>query len=234
MTCILVAHLGTEVIIAADKRVTFITPDGTKTPIGDGEEKIVRTPAGVITGCGSVAMLDPIKGLVREQGFRSPDDVLELILNTRTAFSEQNAGNPRLLTDLAQTAWMFTYPTTINDKPITRFAYYHPSLNAERLNRLDAGRVMCFPSGFSQEQAQTVQAVLQAVVKNSLESGPADEVRASVVACMLGLMSEISASSDTVSRTCDIALVESFEVHLAMNVSVDDETLAFIPVPYIS
>lgn len=38
MTCILVAHLGDEVIIAADKRVTQITEHGARIPCGDNEE----------------------------------------------------------------------------------------------------------------------------------------------------------------------------------------------------
>lgn len=41
MTCILVAHLGDEVIIAADKRVTQITQDGVKIPHGDNEKKFL-------------------------------------------------------------------------------------------------------------------------------------------------------------------------------------------------
>ena len=53
MTCILVAHLGDEVIIAADKRVTQITEHGARIPCGDNEEKIVRTEVGIITGAGS-------------------------------------------------------------------------------------------------------------------------------------------------------------------------------------
>ena len=120
MTCILVAHLGDEVIIAADKRVTQITQDGVKIPHGDNEEKIVRTKVGVITGAGSVAMLDPVKTYVRDHGFNSPDDVLDLILHTRDSFSEFHAESPRLHADLAETSWMFTYPTVVNDQAITR------------------------------------------------------------------------------------------------------------------
>jgi hypothetical protein len=232
MTCILVAHLGDEVIIAADKRVTQITQDGVKIPHGDNEEKIVRTQVGVITGAGSVAMLDPVKSYVRDHGFNSPDDVLDLILHTRDSFSEFHAENPRLHADLAETSWMFTYPTVVNDQAITRFVYFHQHHSAESLCALTEGRVMCFPGGFSLEQAQELQAKLQDVVTASIESHPIDQVRELVVSSMLKLISEVSAISETVSSTCDIALVDGKEVMVAMSAWAGDQALTFTSMPH--
>lgn len=233
MTCILVAHLGDELIIAADKRVTQITQDGVKIPHGDKEEKIVRTKVGVITGAGSLAMLDPVKSYVRDHGFNSPDDVLDLILRTRDSFSELHAERPRLQDDLAETSWMFTYPTLVNDQAVTRFVYYHQHHGAESLRRLDVGRVMCFPGGFSLEQAQELQSKLHNVVTESLKSCPAGQARQLVISYMLTLMSEISAASETVSNTCDIALIEGSQVLVAMSVSAGDEALTFVPMAHL-
>jgi hypothetical protein len=232
MTCILVAHLGDEVIIAADKRVTQITQDGVKIPHGDNEEKIVRTKVGVITGAGSVAMLDPVKSYVRDHGFNSPDDVLDLILRTRDSFSELHAGSPRLQADLAETSWMFTYPTVVNDQAVTRFVYFHQHHSAESLCGLTEGRVMCFPGGFSLEQAQELQAKLQDLVTASIESHPTDQVRELVVSYMLKLISEVSAISETVSSTCDIALVDGKEVMVAMSAWAGYQALTFTPMPH--
>lgn len=232
MTCILVAHLGDEVIIAADKRVTQITQDGVKIPHGDNEEKIVRTKVGVITGAGSVAMLDPVKSYVRDHGFNSPDDVLDLILRTRDSFSELHAESPRLQEDLAETSWMFTYPTVVNDEAVIRFAYYHQQHGADSLRRLDEGKVMCFPGGFSLEQAQELQAELQGVVTAALDSYPIDQVRQLVVSYMLTLISEVSATSETVSGTCDIALVDGSEVMVAISVRAGDQSLTFAPMAH--
>ena len=232
MTCILVAHLGDEIIIAADKRVTEVTQDGVKLPCGDNEEKIVRTKVGVITGAGSLAMLDPVKSFVRDHGFNSPDDVLDLILRTRHWFSEFHAESPRLKADLAETSWMFTYPTMVNDQAVTRFAYYHQQHGADSLRRLDVGRIMCFPGGFSLEQAQELQAKLQDVVTASLDSHPADQVRELVVSYMITLISEVSAISETVSSKCDIALVDGSEVLVAMSVWAGDEALTFAPMAH--
>jgi hypothetical protein len=229
MTCILVAHLGDEVIIAADKRVTEINQDGVKIPCGDNEEKIVRTNVGVITGAGSLAMLDPVKSFVRDHGFKSPDDVLDLILRTRDSFSKFYAESPRLQADLAETSWMFTYPTVVDDQSVTRFAYYHQQHGADSLRRLDVGRVMCFPGGFSLEQAQELQAKLQDVVTASIKSLSTDQMREVVVTYMLTLIREVSAISETVSSTCDIALVDGSEVMLAMSVWAGDQALTFAP-----
>ncbi|WGX51892.1 hypothetical protein P7I94_15575 [Pseudomonas aeruginosa] len=234
MTCILVAHLGDEVIIAAGKRVTQITEHGARIPCGDNEEKIVRTEVGIITGAGSLAMLDPVKSLVRDHGFGSPDEVLELILQARASFAQVHADSPRLAADLTETSWMFTYPTLVNDQPVTRFVYFHQHHSAESLCRLTEGRVMCFPGGFSLAQAQALQARLQAVVTEALESLPANQVKQSVVSSMLTLMSETAAISGTVSSTCDVALVNGRDVDIASGVSEGDEILEFIPMPRLA
>lgn len=232
MTCILVAHLGDEIIIAADKRVTEVTQDGVKIPCGDNEEKIVRTKVGVITGAGTLAMLDPVKSFVRDHGFTSPDDVLDLILRTRHSFSESHAKSARLQADLAETSWMFTYPTVVNDQAITRFVYFHQHHSAESLCALTEGKVMCFPGGFSLEQAQELQAKLQDVVTESIESHPIDQVRELVVSSMLKLIREVSAISETVSSTCDIALVDGKEVMVAMSAWTGDQALTFTSMPH--
>lgn len=232
MTCILVAHLGDEIIIAADKRVSQITQDGVITFIGDEEEKIVRTEVGVITGTGAVEMLNDVKTLVRDLGFNSPDEVLELIRDAQGTFSNQYADSPRLKIDLAQTSFMFTYPAIANDKFVTRFVYYHQSRSTDSLYRLEDGKVMCFPSGFSQEQATEVRDKLQDLVASALESYSIYEARMLVISHMRKLMKEISDSSETVSSICDIAVIDGRDVEIAMSVATDDEVFKLVPMTH--
>ncbi|KWS54872.1 MULTISPECIES: hypothetical protein [Pseudomonas syringae group] len=234
MTCILVAHLVDEIIIAADKRVTLITPDGVKSSGGDDEEKIVRTKVGVITGTGSVDMLDHVKTLVKNRGFTSPDEVLRMILDKRSTFSGLHADSSRLKTDLAQTSFMFTYPAMVNDQPVMRFVYYHQSHSTDSLCRLEDGKVMCFPGGFSLEQAIQVQDRLQGLVTPALESGSIDEVRTLVISYMRKLMKEISDSSETVSSICDIAVIKGRNVKIAMSVGTEDEVFKFVPMTHLT
>ncbi|WP_440062963.1 hypothetical protein ACTACQ_11260 [Pseudomonas syringae] len=234
MTCILVAHLGDEIIIAADKRVTQITQDGLTTIIGDEEEKIVRTEVGVITGAGAVEMLDDVKMLVRDLGFNSPDDVLKLILDAQSTFSRQHADSPRLKIDLAHTSFMFTYPAIANDQLVTRFVYYHQSRSTDSLYRLEDGKVMCFPGGFSQEQATEVRDKLQDLVTSALESRSIYEARMLVILHIRKLMKEISDSSETVSSICDIAIVDGRDVEIAMSVATDDEVFKFVPMTHLT
>lgn len=177
-------------------------------------------------------MLDPVKSYVRDHCFNSPDDVLDLILRTRDLFSEFHAGSPRLQADLAETSWMFTYPTVVHDQAVTRFVYFHQHHSAESLCGLTERRVMCFPGGFSLEQAQELQAKLQGVVTAAFDSYPIDQVRQVVVSYMLTLISVISATSDTVSGTCDIALVDGSEVMVAMSVRAGDQSLTFAPMAH--
>ncbi|WP_122408405.1 hypothetical protein [Pseudomonas viridiflava] len=234
MTCILVAHLGDEIIIAADKRVTLVTPDGAKSPGGDDEEKIVRTKVGVITGTGSVEMLNDVKTLARDLGFNSPDEVLGFILDAQGTFSNQYADSPRLKIDLAQTSFMFTYPAIANDKFVTRFVYYHQSHSTDSLYRLEDGKVMCFPSGFSQEQATEVRDKLQYLVTSALESDSIHESRMLVISHMRKLMKEISDSTETVSSICDIAVIDGRDVEIAMSVATDDEVFKLVPMTHLT
>lgn len=91
---------------------------------------------------------------------------------------------------------------------------------------------MCFPGGFSLEQAQELQAKLQGVVTAALDSYPTDQVRRLVASYMLTLISEVSATSETVSNTCDIALVEGNKVMIAMSVRAGDQALTFAPMAH--
>lgn len=88
---------------------------------------------------------------------------------------------------------------------------------------------MCFPGGFSLEQAQELQAELQSVVTAALDSYPIDQVRQLVASYMLTLISQVSAISETVSSTCDIALVKGNEVMIAMSFRAGDQALTFAP-----
>jgi hypothetical protein len=93
---------------------------------------------------------------------------------------------------------------------------------------------MCFPGGFSLAQAQALQARLQAVVTQSLESFPISQVRQSVVSSMLTLMSETADISASVSSACDIALVEGRHVDIALGVAARDAVLEFSPMAHVS
>lgn len=227
MTCILIAHLGSEVVIATDKRVVSIFEDGTRIPSGDEEEKIVRTGVGVVTGSGAVAMLEPVKSALSEKDFASTDDVLELILKTRRNYVLANKSSPRLEADLAETSWVLTYPTVEGTRAVTRVVFYHQSVSADRLAIVGEGRVMCFPAGFTHEQAQALQSQLQEVTTAALASLPPEEARLAVEACMLRLMDDVSQVGVSVSAICDIAVVSGSAVKIALGVSLSDQPLQF-------
>ncbi|CAG8870118.1 hypothetical protein [Pseudomonas fluorescens] len=222
MTCILVAHLGSEVVVAADKRVVRYEADGTRTVIGDNEEKIVRTAAGVVTGCGALPMLEPVKNVLSTEGFSTTDEVLELIQQTRNAYAKANVANPRLAADLAETSWLFTYPAMANEQAVTRAVFFHQSISTENFAVVGEGRVMCFPGGFSREQAQEVQAQLQGVVTSSLSSYPYEQAKQAVIGFMLRLMSEVAETSISVSSACDVAVINGTNADIWLDVPSGD------------
>ena len=233
MTCILVAHLGSEVIVAADKRLSQYLQDGSRIVVHDNEEKIVRTEHGVITGVGSVEMLDFVKSAVRDYGFQDPFDVLNLIIKTRESFALRYAQSLRLEADLATTGWMFTYPTIFEGEDVTRFVYFHPSGGADSLRGLEAGEVKCFPGGFSIEEAREVEIELKRKVIDAHGSLPAEQVRNRVVACMCALMEEISQRSSTVSSSCDVTVIQCGHVFIAKDVSQENLPVTFTPMVHV-
>ncbi|WP_146017995.1 MULTISPECIES: hypothetical protein [Pseudomonas] len=222
MTCILVAHLGSEVVIAVDKRVTCRAADGTRIVLGDSEEKIVRTAVGIVTGCGALPMLEPVKNVLSTEGFATTDEVLELIQQTRNAYAEANSCNPRLAADLAETAWLFTYPAMANGQAVTRAVFFHQSVSTENFVVVEEGRVMCFPGGFSREQAQEVQAQLQEVVTSSLSTNPYEQAKQAIIKHILHLMSEVAETSVSVSRVCDVAVINGRDVQFKHSVTSSD------------
>ncbi|WP_447739187.1 hypothetical protein [Pseudomonas laurentiana] len=215
MTCILVAHLGSEVVVAADKRETRYMADGALTVDNDNAQKIVRTPAGIVTGCGMVEMLNPVKDHLSTQGFATTDEVLDLIQQTRKTYAKANATNPQLERHLARTSWLFTYSSTTNGQDVTRAVFFHPSLSTETFAVVGEGRVKCFPGGFSHEQAQQVEAQLQAVVSSSLRAGPYAQAKQEIIKYMRHLMSEVAEICVSVSSVCDVAVINGNDVEFS-------------------
>ncbi|WP_155950770.1 hypothetical protein [Pseudomonas taiwanensis] len=222
MTCILVAHLGSEVVVAADKRATRYEADGSLTVHGDDEQKIVRTPAGIVTGCGMVEMLNPVKDHLGTQGFATTDEVLWLIQQARITYAKANASNPQLERHLARTGWLFTYPATANGLAVTRAVFFHPSLSTENFAVVGEGRVLCLPGGFSDEQADKVRHQLQGVVTSSLRTSPYAQAKQEIIKHMLHLMNEVAEISLSVSSVCDIAVINGGDVEIEYGVSSCD------------
>lgn len=222
MTCILVANLGSEVVVAADKRAVQYKADGTLTVARDDVQKIVRTPAGIVTGCGMVEMLNPVKDHLSAQGFATTDEVLDLIQQTRNTYAKANATSPRLASDLARTGWLFTYPATANGQVVTRAVLFHPSLSTETFAVVGEGRVLCLPGGFSDEQADKVRHQLQVAVTSALSAIPYAQAKQEIIKQMLHLMSEVAETSVSVSSVCDVAVISGSDVEIKCAVSVSD------------
>lgn len=225
MTCILVAHLGSEVVVAADKRTVQYKADGTLTVACDDVQKLVRTPAGIVTGCGMVEMLNPVKDHLSTQGFATTDEVLDLIQQTRNTYANANATSPRLASDLAKTGWLLTYPSTANGQDVTRAVFFHPSISTQTFAVVGEGRVLCLPGGFSDEQADKVRHQLQGVVSSSLSAGPYAQAKQEIIKYMRHLMNEVAETSLSVSSVCDVAVINGSDVEIEYGVSSTSQTV---------
>lgn len=215
MTCILVAHLGSEVVVAADKREVQYKADGSLTVHGDDVQKIVRTGVGVITGAGMVEMLDPVKSALKGVSFGDPFDVLDLIKAARRRYSEVYSDSPRLDGDLRKTSWVFTFvDVDSKGQAVTRVAYYLQSHAADSLRELGSGYVLCMPGGFTYEKADEIRNQLQGVVTSSLKASPYAQAKQEIIKHMRHLMSEVAKESASVSSMCDVAVINGSDVEI--------------------
>lgn len=219
MTCILVAHLGEHVILAADKRAVQINSDGSRTVLTDDVQKIVETGVGVITGAGIVEMLDQVKSKFNGKSFNDSGQVLESIIQVRKEYSERYSGSARLDKDLSETSWVFTYPATEQGRAVTRVRFYHQSVSADHLVVLDENGVLCLPGGLSSMEAQAVQVSLQEVVRISLCSLPYKQAAQAIFSHMVQLMSDVADMSVSVSSACDVALISGSSVEVEIGIS---------------
>ncbi|WP_282281163.1 hypothetical protein [Pseudomonas sp. PS02302] len=223
----LVAHLGGEIVVVADKRVTAYGQEGNLLYFEDSENKITRTAIGIVTGCGAVAMLEPFKNYMADSDIRNSDCALEQILLIRRNYFESAVEWARVDLDLAETSWLFTYPTIDENRILNRVVFFHQSISADKLSVLEEGRVACFPSGFSLEEAQSLQRGMQNVVDEELGMSPLDQVRGKVIGTMLGVIEEVSLRSDSVSPTCDVAIVNGTDAWIATDVNSRSNNIIF-------
>lgn len=227
MTCLLVAHLGGEIVVVTDKRVTAYDQEGNRLYFEDGEAKITRTAVGVVTGCGAVAMLESFKNYMVENNIQSSDCALEQILLIRRHYSEAAFEWARVALDLAETSWLFTYPTTSKNRIINRVVFFHQSISAEKLSVLEEGRAVCFASGLSLEEAQSLQRVMQMVIDEELGIAPVEHIRGRIIGTMLGVVEEVSLRSDSVSPSCDVAIVKGTDAWVAIDVNSRSNNICF-------
>lgn len=171
MTIALGINFGDYVFLAADTRTTF----GWVNHIisyTDESEKIQKTSIGLITGAGRTNLLDSVKSRLAKQEITNTDQISEIVKEERL-----NLLGRLLITenDIALTGWIYSYITILNDAPKLRLDMVHPSLG-EGLARWEENKAATIcPYEASKEDADEIIAILNKVIKPSVEFATVEE-----------------------------------------------------------
>jgi len=163
MTIALGINFGDYVLLAADTRVTYQFW-GAKIGYRDDREKIQKTSMGIITGAGSVDLLDAVKDRLAEKQIVNSDEVFEAVKEERLRLLNLGIINQDFV---SMTGWLFSYMTVVDDKPKLRLDLVHPSL-AEGSVRWEENKLaIIFPIEIEKNQADGIANELNELVKPS-------------------------------------------------------------------
>ncbi|WHI46606.1 hypothetical protein ACJJIE_03940 [Microbulbifer sp. TRSA001] len=117
MTMIVAFHLGSYVLVAADKRETYQVNGEVVSIISDEIQKLVRWHGGVATGSGYVPLLHDFKERLGNSEIKHTDEIVGIAKDC-----SHNLPSDQLYWKNS-TNWLFTYPTDGPRGPIVRLAF---------------------------------------------------------------------------------------------------------------
>ncbi|HBC3499846.1 TPA: hypothetical protein KDY90_002627 [Vibrio parahaemolyticus] len=103
MTMIVGLHLGDYVLVAADKRETYVVNGEVVSVVSDNVDKLVDWGAGVVTGSGYVPLLSELKSRLSKTNITTTDQILDLAKD----ISEYSSDQPSYWRET--TNWMFSF-----------------------------------------------------------------------------------------------------------------------------
>ncbi|WP_189463890.1 hypothetical protein [Vreelandella hamiltonii] len=210
MTLLVAIHMGKVGLIAADKAEVCIDSAGDMHPVHQQADKIVHTPFGVVTGCGLVELLTPVKEHLQTAKICYMDQVLSAIHDARNSFSRSHPESSVSARALQTTGWLASYSSPAPEGPgtVLKMAAYHPSLNQENLVGLESYRAKCFPpSDFTFDEAVELDALLNEKMQLPGDNVDISEALAQNMRLIVETMQQVARTSLSVSSVCDIAVV---------------------------
>lgn len=222
MTLVIAVCMGDIGIIAADKAVTMHHADGTTTTLDMEADKIVETPMGVVTGSGFVEILDPVKEFLATLGIASTDDALDEITRVRNNFRLMYPFSSEREKHLGATSWVFNYTVGGSD-PKLRIAAFHPSWSETKLKVLQAGAALCIaPADYTLEQGDELNAALNDQLCHLNAQMSAREALVRNIRLIVETVRKVSELSNSVSNTCDLAIVAPNTRIMGRNVTTEN------------
>ncbi len=165
MTIALGVNFGNYALVAADTRTTQYNLDGSVCTYIDDSEKIQKTKCGLITGAGSVQLLDIVKGRLKEEEVTNTNQIISMIKEARISYKRKfwlTAAR-----DIELTGWIFTYTTLVENKPKLRLGIMHPLIGDEIGLYEDNNPALICPVEATKEEADIISDFLLKAIKHS-------------------------------------------------------------------
>jgi hypothetical protein len=165
MTIALGINFGDYVLVAADTRTTSYNFDGSIRSYDNDSEKIQETQIGLITGAGSVPLLNTVKERLKVIEVTNTNQIIEIIEKARIDYQKGFWRNATR--DIDMTGWLFTYETFIDSKPKLRLGIVHPSIGEKMAVYEDNHPALICPVETSKKESDAIGSVLSEVTKPS-------------------------------------------------------------------
>jgi hypothetical protein len=168
VTLLVGINLGSYVVMGADTRVSWYTPDG-EFRFHDEGEKIQKTDIGLITGAGLINILDPVKKMLAHKEVVTHTRRIEALMrDTRNRFRDDHdwTDQPHVIEALAHTCWLFTYfgsdtaSARAQGNVTLRLALAHPSSDYNRDVIATNSAVVVMPTGSTENQVDALHRVV--------------------------------------------------------------------------
>ena len=167
MTLLIGLHLKTYVMLAADTRTIYLSPNGKILWYDDKSEKIQKTTMGLITGAGFKPLLDSVKERLRDQVINHTDQIIEIIHQETSAFLDKYHLDHE---SILNTGWLFSYITLCDVEPVLRLALIHLKEGSVIKLVPEGEFIVVMPSEATPEQAKVVNKVIQEYMRPSYDT----------------------------------------------------------------
>ncbi|MGD9131960.1 MAG: hypothetical protein PVH73_10380 [Candidatus Bathyarchaeota archaeon] len=164
-TIVLGINFGDYVLVASDTRITYYNRDGSINRYNDDSGKIQETQIGLITGAGSVQLLEMVEKRLKVMEVTTSNQIIEIIEKARIDYQRRSWRDVTRYIEM--TGWLFTYRTFIDSKPKLRLCVVHPSVGEKMAAYEDNHPALICPVEAVQEEADAIGAALLELTKPS-------------------------------------------------------------------
>ncbi len=226
MTIAIGINAGLYAILAADTRTTYYHPRFPSTALfhDDNKSKIQKTTVGLIIGAGFVQLLDLVNNRLATETITNTNATLSVIKESLEEIRKRWKHYPMIDTAIAQTGWILSYYTYINDIPTLRLGAYHDDLNSDNFVLYAPGdSAIIYPVEITEQAVKTIHPeIINTIVIPSDQS----EIQSSIqnnIAKLVVLIQALFPYCESISSRFQVGIHLDGKVGISEIIDISDE-----------